>query len=234
MKNWLKKLVPSTFRSDGHVRVIYTICRFQLINTGWFKTMREHRCVRQDGSLIPWFTYPAIDYITQFDLRERSVFEWGCGDSTKFWADRCKRVVGIESHKGWYEKVKATAPANAELRFSPEDVESYAAAIDADELFDVIVIDGTWQSRLRCAEKAIAHVKPGGMIILDNSDDALQAANTLRAAGFIQVDFTGFAPRNVQQHCTSMFLTRDFNFAPRNDVQPVRSLANVTQPWPGV
>jgi hypothetical protein len=113
------------------------------------------------------------------------------------------------------------------------DNENYVGAIEKyDEGFDIIVIDGTDYGRPPGSEAAIRHVKRGGIIILDNSDQCLKSANILRGSGLIQIDFTGFCPNNSYAQTTSIFLDRDYCFQPVGGVQPQRSPAQPNPPWP--
>jgi hypothetical protein len=50
-----------------------------------------------DGNPTPWYTYPAIAYLSQLDFSERIVFEYGSGNSTLWRGARSKRVVSVES-----------------------------------------------------------------------------------------------------------------------------------------
>jgi predicted O-methyltransferase YrrM len=193
--------------------------------------MKERRSVDRAGRSVPWFTYPAIDFLAQLDYAKRRVFEYGSGASTLFWAERAGHVVAVESEPAWYEIVRAKAPSNCELILSSSDVDVYAGQIRGRDQFDVVVIDGTGESRPMCCRRALEHVRPGGMIILDNSDLWLKSASILRHAGLIQVDFTGFAPLESHAHTTSVFLTRDFNFEPLHGHQPHKSVAQPVDPW---
>lgn len=57
---------------------------------GQLRTMEKWECVDKDGNSIPWFTYPAIEYLSHLDLSGCSVFEYGSGFSTLFWLQRVK------------------------------------------------------------------------------------------------------------------------------------------------
>lgn len=35
------------------------------------RTIDEKVCVDRDGNPIPWYTYPAIEYLSQFDYRDK-------------------------------------------------------------------------------------------------------------------------------------------------------------------
>jgi hypothetical protein len=184
------------------------------------------------GLPLPWFTYPAIDYIRQLDLSEKAIFEWGAGFSTLFWSYRAKSVISVETDPIWYSSLKPQLPSNCELILATREVENYSSLIQDKNGFDLIIIDGTGESRAACSRAAIANLRQGGMIILDNSDLWLTSSQILRDSGLIQVDFTGFAPMNSHCHTTSIYFSRDFNFVPLQGYQPHKSIGQPAEPWP--
>ena len=127
-------------------------------------------------------------------------------------------------------------------RNSPRTVSSYWRPVKWSNILllsktktgtDVIVIDGTGESRAACSRIAITNLRPGGLIILDNSDLWLTSSQIItRDSGLIQVDFTGFAPMNAHCHTTSVYFSRDFNFVPLRRHQPHKSIAQPADPWP--
>jgi hypothetical protein len=156
------------------------------------------------GEPIPWYTYPAIEYLSQLDASELSVFEFGAGHSTLFWAARARRVRSVENDPAWHAKLAAQRPSNVELILR-EDKQGYVGCLA--EPFDLIAIDGRW--RRACARAAVAHLKEGGFLLLDNADWYPRTTAELRAGGFLQVDFSGFAPINAYTSTTSIFLRAD-------------------------
>ena len=66
------------------------------------RSIDEKACVDRDGNPIPWYTYPAIEYLSQFDYSDKKVFEFGCGYSSPFWAERAAEVVSIEDNPIWF------------------------------------------------------------------------------------------------------------------------------------
>ena len=229
----MKQLLPRTLRSGGLIRSTLQFGAHVLRDYGWWRSFREGRCVDGAGQPIPWLTYPAIDFLSQLDYSEKAIFEYGSGSSTLFWSARAQRVVSVEHDAAWHEKVMRDLPANCELVLCSSDANAFAAQIDGRGEFDVIVIDGTGESRPLCSRRALSHLKPGGMIVLDNSDLWPGSAAILRSGGLIQVDFTGFAPLQSHAHTTSVFFTRDYGFASRWPEQPRKSVAQPSQPWPG-
>lgn len=57
-----------------------------------YGALRKGRCVNREGQPIPWFTCRAIDFLSQLDLSEKIVFEYGAGASTLYWAKRGSKL----------------------------------------------------------------------------------------------------------------------------------------------
>lgn len=188
-----------------------------LSKTGWIESFKIRQPIDADREPLPWYTYPAIEYVKQLDFSEREVFEYGSGNSTIFWSKLAQRVVSIENNQKWYETVQKKVQSNVEVKLIENDV-SYIQEISNHNSFDVIVIDGV--HRFECAKASIDKLKPGGMIILDNSDWHVKTAKLLRSSNLIQVDMTGLGPINSYTWTTSFFLNRDFNFQPKGVEQP--------------
>lgn len=188
-----------------------------LENIGWLNSFKLKQPVDASRQAIPWYTYTAIEYIKQLDFSNKEVFEYGCGNSTIFWAKIAKSVISVENSQEWHDIVSKKLGKNAALKL-PLDEDSYINEIFNYDDFDVIIIDGSY--RFKCAQIAINKLKPGGLIILDNSDWHVEAAKLLRESNLIQVDMTGLGPINSYTWTTSFFFHRDFNFQPKGVNQP--------------
>ncbi|MDF5731734.1 MAG: hypothetical protein PUP92_27940 [Rhizonema sp. PD38] len=219
IKPILTKLVPKTISASFKT---YQILNFKY---GHLQTARDWACIDKDGSPIPWYTYPSIDYIKQLNFLEKEVFEYGSGYSSIFWAERCKSLVSVEDNEDWYNRIKIKLPVNVDYYFI-NDTKSYINLIlNNDKKFDVIIIDGS--HRYECAVVARDQLSETGMIILDNSDWGEKTANFLRESDLIQVDMTGFGPINSYTWTTSFFFSRGFNFSPAYDRQPVHGIGSL-------
>lgn len=194
---------------------------------GHARSVRQAEPVDAEGREIPWFTYPAIEYLSQWDLSGKTVFEFGAGNSTIFWCRQGARVVSVESNRAWYERVRPRLAANAELHLVEETARYAARLMEGPGLFDVIVVDGI--ERRACCAAALQKLRPGGVIILDNSDWHHHCAALLRAAGLLEVDFSGFGPINGYTWTTSLFFRRDFDFPRKQDHQPVHGIGSVPE-----
>jgi precorrin-6B methylase 2 len=207
------------------LRKLYRIVRgaqpANLLNSfyGHDLTRATKKPIDKDGLPIPWFTYPAIQYIDQFDLSGKDIFEWGCGNSSLFFAERARHITSVEHDEEWYRQMAASRRKNQEL--VQVTLEEYPSAIKRfSSQFDIIIIDG--QRRFDCAREAVGFLKPGGLIIVDNSDWFYASAAFLKdKLGLIQIDFHGFSPINDYTMTTSFLLSRDFDFPLKKGRQPL-------------
>jgi len=169
---------------------------------GHIRSVREARPVTAAGEPIPWYTYPALEFVGQFDFSAWDAFEFGGGNSTRYWAQRCRSLVTVESDPSWHAVIaRDTLPSQTVLLET--DPARYAGAIaEGDRQYKLIVIDG--QHRRLCAERAVDRLAPGGMIIFDNSDWWPETCTFLRGRGLMQVDFTGLGPINRYTWTTSI------------------------------
>jgi hypothetical protein len=211
----------------------FDVARSLLFDYAHLASVRTRTCVDSSGGPIPWYTYPAIEYLKQLDFRDRTVFEFGSGSSTLFWAALARRVVSVEDDAEWYRQMAPRVPGNCQLILET-DLGEYARAImRTGERYDVIVVDGAarGKTRIKCSRTALDHLRDGGMIILDNSDWLPESARLLREAGLIQVDMTGFVPISSATGTTSFFLHRAFAFSPRGPRQPMPGPGAREQVW---
>lgn len=169
-----------------------------------------------NGTEIPWFTYPAYEFINQFNFSEKSVFEWGSGNSSIYFAKRCQLIISIEHDLLWFEKQSKKMLPNQQL-FHFTDEKYYQSILDFNQQFDIIIVDGIL--REQCLEIVLNKLKNGGMVILDNADRYPEACKKYRDNGFIQIDFHGLGPVNEYAWTTSI-LFKTFNFLPLS-IQPV-------------
>ncbi len=185
----------------------------------------RQQAVNKENEPIPWYTYPAIEFLNQFDLQSMEVFEWGSGNSSSFFAAKVKKVKSVEHDKDWYNSVSGNCKSNQEVIF--RDLKDYPSAIDENSsAYDIIIIDG--QRRFDCTKLALKHLKPGGFIILDNSDWFYLSAKYIRENGnLLQVDFHGFGPINDYTWTTSVFFSRDSKLALLNNRQPKNPLGGL-------
>jgi hypothetical protein len=180
------------------------------IHTGWIASVEAGRPVDARGEPIPWYTYPAIDFLESKIQREWSVLEWGCGNSTRWWAARTARVLSIEHNAEWQRKISTDLPAHATATLI-EDPLAYSTLKETApaETFDVLIIDG--EERNACARTAVTRAKPSSIIVFDNSDrkSVGDGMTYLADSGWKRIDFFGLLPSYAYRTCTSIFFRDD-------------------------
>lgn len=209
----LKKLVP--FSAAVALRNWHTLSFAQ----GQFRSSASYASVDRSNNAIPWFTYPAIEYLSSLNLKNKSVLEFGSGNSTVFWSKRCKSVTSVEDDKQWFDKTKHQLRRNVAYHLFEKRSEYLEFAEKHTGKYDIIVIDG--KSRHEIAKLVLKNLRKGGVIIVDNTDWLERIAKYFRNNPlFIQVDFYGFTPINPYTSVTTLFLSRDCQLEPLAQRQP--------------
>ena len=196
--------------------------------TGHFRSSLAEAAYGKDGSPLPWYTYPAIDFLKSRSFTGRTVLEFGAGQSTLWWATRADRVVSMEGDARWYERIRHEMPANVELRLIPTgSSEECVAAVRAAlaeigvARYDVIVIDGLYRREL--VPTSLEHLTDDGVIICDNAE-GYGFYGAFRDLPVQRVDFIGNAPGVVLPHSTSLVFRPDaFVVSPKFPIIPGES-----------
>lgn len=171
---------------------------------GLAKSMDMGLPVDATGGPIPWYTYPAIEYLGQFDFRDKVVFEYGCGSSTLFWGKQAVETFSVEHDPNWANQIRPQLRAHQTLLLCEAEEDYIHSVHTIPRGIDILIVDGQW--RMACAQEAFAKLNREGIIILDNSDWFHDVANWLRTKGFFQIDFSGFGPINPYCWTTSLFI----------------------------
>src|SRR5450432_4071819 len=179
------------------------------------RVLRTHASIKTEIRFPGTPTRPS-SFSPGLSFAGKDVWEFGCGNSTAWWAARARSVHSVESDTAWYEIVKTRHIPNAQVDLvDGSDQAAYAGSIHRPQLkFDVIVVDGLVFNlcRLACAKEAMTVLNPGGMIVLDNSDRLPKSCEALSLAGFTEISFNGFAPLNAEPTRTSVFIKAAMDF----------------------
>lgn len=125
----------------------------------------------------PWMVPAAVERLDELMQPTWSVLEFGSGTSTEWYAARAARVVSFEDDPGWHQIVRARLQASAldqcELRqMSLRDFPAAASEFPPAS-FDLVVVDSNEQpgaTRTDCAVAARPLIRPGGFLVIDDSD----------------------------------------------------------------
>jgi hypothetical protein len=195
--------------------VIFLASALTILSNGLgFRASAERNSpVLGDGRPIPMMSYSLIEYLLGLDLQSFDVLELGGGGSTVFWASIARSVLTLETSADWVATLNARQLLNVEARYCDgAKLSERLAALDLR--FDAIIIDCA-ANRFELTQFAAARLKPGGFVLLDNSDWYPNAARVLREADLIQVDFHDFRPLHSFRCTSSLFLHREFRAKPR-------------------
>jgi hypothetical protein len=87
-----------------HIVVVENII-ILLFSQGHWNSVKSRSAIDAAGKPIPWYTYPAIEYLGNFDFSQCDVFEFGSGNSSLYWSSRARSVMSVEDNYGWFEIV---------------------------------------------------------------------------------------------------------------------------------
>ena len=145
-----------------------------------------------------WLPYEAIDFLENHVNPNFWVLEFGGGGSTAWFVDRVQKVVTIESDEEWvnliHGETASSGKAELYLRSSADRYAAYVAAASTfpAESFDVILVDG--RERVECVRRSVEKLKPGGLLILDDSDRSKYNEVHAMLQSWNRENFYGLAP----------------------------------------
>ncbi|MBA4108366.1 MAG: FkbM family methyltransferase [Leptothrix sp. (in: Bacteria)] len=208
--NPLSGIRTSLLKAFGYEQ-IYALYKDAVTAYGWKKSAKVKACVDRDGQPIPWITYPAIDVLQDGIRPDLRVFEFGCGNSTLWWAKHVKTVHSVEHEQGWHQAIVQRMPAHVTLTYvALERGGAYCQQVRQAGPWHIVVVDG--RDRVNCIKQSLEALSPDGVIVLDNSDRAeyQEGIELLKAQGFRQLRLRGMAPLITYISQTSIFY-RDGN-----------------------
>jgi hypothetical protein len=147
----------------------------------------------------PWFPIEAINFLDSVIKPDHSIFEYGSGGSTIYFAQRARLVVSVDHDPAWYRDVQnelkirgimncACLLIEPELnqngvKFGTDNLNGYATghqplanynfrkyASIIDAFEPFDIVSIDGRSRPSCIKHAKEKLKLGGYLILDNSD----------------------------------------------------------------
>ena len=207
----LQRLLPSVAVFGKALGLVYSK-RSMLRELGYIESSRTKRPCRRDGSPLPWMNYHVIAFLEERLNKNLSLFEYGSGTSTSFYASLVDQVVSVETNPDWYAEVRETVPENVELKFiDAEARQQYCELAEKENRkFDVIVVDDL--DRTECVIEAPKALSDGGVIVLDDYHAEIHrpAIDSLKSRGFRELRFAGLKPGSIQAYRTTIFY-RDGN-----------------------
>jgi len=127
---------------------------------------------------LPWIVPESLVELEALMKPDMRIFEWGAGGSTMYWLKHNACVTTLERKCRWYFWTRERAkelPGKLDIVFIPmggKADEDYANAIKGfdDATFDLVYVDGEAPQRGTSLKAAVSKIKPGGILLLDNSN----------------------------------------------------------------
>lgn len=178
-----------------------------LYTTGWMESLKSGYPCDVDGKPVPWMNYAIIAFLEERLDSNMTLFEFGSGYSTLFFAERVNEVTSVEYNRYWFDMVLKMVPENVEMIFQENDIDGeYCRCVSKKSVnYDVIIVDG--RDRVNCIRQAVDALTENGVIILDNSErekyrEGVEYAHT---RGFKSIEFKGIAPANRHLYGAMVF-----------------------------
>jgi SAM-dependent methyltransferase len=125
----------------------------------------------------PWIVPAAIGWLGRRMRSDWAVLELGSGRSTVWFARRVGRVISFEDNEFWADhtrdRLRELGLRNVELRVGPVEALPQTIAALPDSSFDLVVVDfleAPEVTRIDALKPAMNKVRPGGLLLLDDSD----------------------------------------------------------------
>lgn len=168
--------------------------------------------------LFPWYTHGVLDKISQWDLSDKIIIEWGAGASTKWWAKKSKLVYSVDHNKEWFNFIMSemrdgqldqkvliswvnthegdqTGTRDKYVQLDITIKDSIFFNTDHYPQVNIAIVDGI--HRYECAEYAVKVLKPEILIIDNHQQDYVfmcpkldELLEGVRMERFIQPDHT--------------------------------------------
>ena len=125
----------------------------------------------------PWIVPAAIGFLRRQINAGWSILELGAGRSTVWFAQRAGRVISFEDNEFWADqtrnRLRQLGLENTEMHNLP--LQQLAGNVDAlpESGFDLVVVDfleAPTVTRIDVLKPAMNKVRPGGLLLLDDSD----------------------------------------------------------------
>jgi hypothetical protein len=186
---------------------VHLLLNGALVEDGWFKSFYSKRSIDSNGQPIPWYTYSFIKFIEPRLKKNFDAFEFGCGNSTLWYAQRVRSVKSVEHNLDWFNRMKERLPANAILVYKALfENGDYSREVQVEsKSYHLIIIDG--EDRNNCLIHSLSKLSDDGVIVYDNTDrsDYQASYKLLSDSGFKRLDFIGLGPIVNLNSSTSIF-----------------------------
>lgn len=183
---------------EGYFPSLYSVCHLPFVAGTWLSTRKTALLHKP----VPFLVMDAIRYLDSVIKPGMKVLEAGGGNSSIWFLSKGADVTTYEHSREWAATLhKAAEPY--QHRHTLKNLQGEAATGDMallpDQSLDLVLVDcmNDFTRRNECIRVLLPKVKPGGLLILDNSDNPLnwQGAELLKDRN--KMRFTGYAPMGL-------------------------------------
>lgn len=192
----MKKIIWSILNLSYLGGLVQLRIKSALVDNGWFRSFKQKEAVDKDGNPIAWCTYPFLYFMYPRLQKHFDVFEYGCGNSTIWYAKKVNTITSVEHDKNWLNKIRSTMPANStivhkELVYGGDYCKEVS---NAKMKYHIVIVDG--RDRNNCLMNAVQHLTEDGIVIFDNSElkQYQSSVEEVMKTGFKRLDFYGMLP----------------------------------------
>ena len=202
----------------------------------WIQSLRTGHAALKDEQ--PALTFKALAWLEAYVKPWMSVFEYGTGGSTLFFARRVKTLVSVEHYSDWFAKLTKSLegirvnncslllrePEVSSLRDVPTygpgtytstdeqykyvRFEAYVKSIDCYPDESFDLVLVDGRSRATCILHALPKIKPDGYLMLDNSERSQYGTAEALLSQHERTDFFGVGPYSERPWQTSIWKIR--------------------------
>lgn len=132
--------ILDTFKLSAPLRLLINS---SLTEDGWFKSYYFKQAIDSEGHPIPWCTYSFVKFLEPRLRSTFDVFEYGCGNSTLWYAKRVRSIKSVENNEKWFNNISSKLPENATafLKTNLNDGDYSKEVLNDKKKYQIIVID---------------------------------------------------------------------------------------------
>ena len=160
------------------------------------------------NKVIPQLTFDFIEWMEEQETSDKTIVEFGSGNSTLYFSNKFKNVITYEDEPEWIEMIKSRNIENIHINFL--DYNFYKKEPDSLKNADFILIDNNPRdnnSRLYVAQALIEKINYQNTLVLDNGNWNGDCYFYLRTKYNFFNDFIGINPRG-DRSVTTVFYGR--------------------------
>ena len=160
------------------------------------------------NKVIPQLTFDFIEWMEEQETSDKTIVEFGSGNSTLYFSNKFKNVITYEDEPEWIEMIKSRNIENIHINFL--DYNFYKKEPDSFKNADFILIDNNPRdnnSRLYVAQALIEKINYKNTLVLDNGNWNADCYFYLRTKYNFFNDFIGINPRG-DRSVTTVFYGR--------------------------